>query len=59
VFEGWLTDSEAATIFGRCLPLLDADTDSLRLYPLCGGCQKRILSAGGGGSPEPQEEVVV
>jgi CRISPR-associated endonuclease Cas2 len=48
VFECHFTLPEARLYLGRLAAMLDTETDSLRAYPFCGGCEPAIAWMGRG-----------
>ncbi|MFN7961578.1 MAG: CRISPR-associated endonuclease Cas2 [Thermoanaerobaculia bacterium] len=48
VFEGELDAPVLVQLVKKALPLLDAETDSLRVYRLCGPCAARVDVYGAG-----------
>ncbi len=54
VFECFLTQRELVQLRGQLLALIDVKTDSVRIYRLCGSCERRIEVIGG----EPPREAV-
>lgn len=56
LFECWLTRREFLELRAKLAKHLDAETDSVRFYPLCEGCRKKVVTVGG---EQPEEELVV
>ncbi len=52
VFECWLSHDSAQRLLAEWAPRLDAETDSLRAYPLCVWCRDRVSWHGRGKRPE-------
>jgi CRISPR-associated protein Cas2 len=52
VFECWLDNENAARLLAEFALLLDADTDSVRAYPLCTWCRDRVAWQGRGQRPD-------
>ncbi|HEX4955817.1 MAG TPA: CRISPR-associated endonuclease Cas2 [Thermoanaerobaculia bacterium] len=48
VFEGDLEPAVLARVVKKALPLLDVETDSIRVYRLCGTCAPRVDVYGAG-----------
>ncbi|WP_052888237.1 CRISPR-associated endonuclease Cas2 [Thermogemmatispora carboxidivorans] len=53
VFECFLTRKELVLLRARLAVHLNAREDSVRIYPLCQACVKRVLTVGG---EPPREE---
>jgi CRISPR-associated protein Cas2 len=53
LFEGYLTGKQRIALEARLRKLLNAEQDSLRLYPLCAMDVEKVLTLG---SEPPQEE---
>ncbi len=51
VFEIWAGRDSMRRLRQRARPLMKLDEDSLRCYPLCGGCVARVRWQGPGDSP--------
>jgi CRISPR-associated protein Cas2 len=56
LFECWLTRRELVELRAKLAKHFDAQVDSVRFYPLCGGCQKKVITVGG---ERPREAVAV
>jgi CRISPR-associated protein Cas2 len=56
LFECWLTRREFLELRAKLAKHLDVETDSVRFYPLCVGCRKKVVTVG---SEQPEEETVV
>ncbi len=54
LFECFLTRKEMIELQNRLSKKLDEEADSVRFYPLCQGCLKRVETVG---SAKPREEV--
>lgn len=59
VFEVWLPQGERKTFLRRLERLIDAEKDSVRLYYLCGACQKRVITLGQGQPPQPPGPIII
>lgn len=59
VFEVWLTQAMQRELMGRLEKLIEAEEDSVRLYWLCAGCQKRVITLGQGTPPEPPGVIIL
>lgn len=55
LFEVFLTDKELVLLQNRLNKLIKPEMDSIRFYPLCQGCLKRVETVG---SPAPEEPKV-
>ena len=55
LFELFLTDKQMVALQNRLERLLEPDEDSLRIYPLCEACRKRVETIGS----EPPKETTV
>lgn len=56
LFECWLTRRQLLELQARLLQHLRPDEDSIRFYPLCGGCQPKVITMG---SDQPREAVTL
>lgn len=56
LFECWLTRKELLTLQGKLGKIVDATMDSVRFYPLCEGCQQKVVTVGG---ERPAEEIAL
>jgi CRISPR-associated protein Cas2 len=56
LFECWLTGRQFVELRAKLARHVVASEDSVRFYPLCGGCQKKVITVGG---ERPQESVAV
>lgn len=59
VFEAYLTAAEARRLLAALADLIDPQSDSLRLYPLCAWCQDRHLIVGQGRRSEDPSILVL
>lgn len=55
LFECYLTDKEMVALRGKLDLLLEAREDSVRFYPLCAGCTRKVETVG---SEKPAEATV-
>lgn len=46
VFEGQLSAADLARVEALALQVVDCETDSVRIYVLCGGCAPRVRHLG-------------
>ncbi len=53
LFELFLTDKELVLLQNKLEKVLDSRSDSVRFYPLCGACVKRVETVG---SEPPREK---
>ncbi|MFV9505866.1 MAG: CRISPR-associated endonuclease Cas2 [Oscillochloridaceae bacterium umkhey_bin13] len=56
LFECWLTRRQLIELQAKLEPHLRAERDSVRLYPLCGTCQDRVITIG---SAQPHDPITV
>jgi CRISPR-associated protein Cas2 len=56
LFECWLTRRQFIELRAKLARHLDAATDSVRFYPLCGACQRTVVTVG---SERPADPVTV
>jgi CRISPR-associated protein Cas2 len=56
LFECWLTRKQVVELRGKLAKVLVAEEDHVRLYPLCEGCQGKVVTIGG---EPPADEVVL
>jgi CRISPR-associated protein Cas2 len=56
LFECWLTKRQLLELRAKLGRHLIAERDSVRLYPLCGSCQGKVITVGG---PRPSDPVTV
>ncbi len=54
LFECFLDRLQVVELLDKLEPLVNPDTDSVRLYPLCSKCTKRVDIIGGVAPQEPQ-----
>lgn len=59
VFEAFLTLGEARQIAAKLQPLIDPATDSLRLYPVCVWCERRLTLIGQGRRSSDPDVIVL
>ena len=56
LFELFLSEKERILLISKLQPVLDPQEDSVRFYPLCAACVKRVETIG---SKPPQERKLV
>ena len=56
LFELFLSEKERILLISKLQPVLDPQKDSVRFYPLCAACVKRVETVG---SEPPQERKLV
>lgn len=56
LFECWLTRRQLLELRAKLAPHLCEEQDSIRLYPLCGACQRSVVTIG---SAKPCDPVTV
>jgi CRISPR-associated protein Cas2 len=56
LFELFLSEKERILLISKLQPVLDPQEDSVRFYPLCAACVKRVETIG---SEPPQERKLV
>lgn len=56
LFECWLTRRQYIELRAKLAKHLDADTDSVRFYPLCAACQQNVVTVG---SAQPNDPVTI
>lgn len=56
LFECYLTGKELLTLQHRLEQVLDAETDSVRFYPLCATCASKVNTIG---SEKPREKKTI
>jgi CRISPR-associated protein Cas2 len=56
LFECYLSDKELLLLRAKLDRLLNAEEDSVRLYPLCAGCRPKVITIG---SEKPAEKTVI
>lgn len=54
LFECWLTRKQLIELQAKLARHLVAADDSVRIYALCGACQRRVITVG---SPRPSDPV--
>ena len=54
VFECELSTTQLERLRARLLRLVDHETDSVRIYGLCGGCRLRVDVIGNGTRPDDE-----
>lgn len=54
LFECFLTEKQYLQLRRRLEGYLDAGQDSVRFYPLCQSCQKRVETVGGNPPHDPE-----
>ncbi len=59
VFEGFLSKDAVAELKGKIEKIIDRETDSVRLYPLCRDCEKKVEIMGVGKKIEETEYIVL
>jgi len=59
VFEANLGAEHLAAILGRLRTLIDAEKDSVRIYPLCAACVARVVKLGQGKELDDRKAVIV
>ncbi len=55
IFECWLSDAQLVKLRARLDKLLKESEDSVRVYPLCAGCVRKVETIG---SAKPQEDEI-
>jgi CRISPR-associated protein Cas2 len=58
LFECWLTRRQYIELRAKLARHLDADTDSVRFYPLCGACQHDVVTIGSAHLADPVTVIV-
>lgn len=58
VFECMLSETAVMEIGERLLQIVNTETDSIRFYPLCSACVKRLI-VDGNWSCEPDEGFII
>lgn len=53
LFECWLTRRQLLELQAKLGRLLNEARDRVRLYPLCGACQGKVLTVGGARPGDP------
>lgn len=46
LFECWLTRQQLIELQAKLARHIDAETDSVRFYALCGACQSKVITVG-------------
>lgn len=59
VFEAYLNAAELAGLLKKAEKRMSKDEDSLRVYPLCRACLKRVLTRGRSGLTEAPKVTIV
>ena len=59
VFEGFLSSDELTNITAKLTKVIDSKEDSVRFYPLCEACNKKIDLIGVGIMIEKIEYIIV
>lgn len=59
VFEGYFTPAELERLLKKVDRRFKADEDSLRIYPLCEECRKKIKARGVGQVTQPPKAVIL
>ncbi len=59
VFEAYLTAAELESLLRKAEKRMRKEEDSLRVYPLCRACQKRLLTRGQGKVTEAPKVMIV
>ncbi len=47
LFECWLSRRQLLELQAKLARLLDTQSDSVRCYPLCASCQRKVITVGG------------
>jgi len=55
LFECYLTEKEYLALRGKLDDVLEVDEDTVRFYPLCSACEKKVETIG---SEAPEERTV-
>lgn len=58
LFECWLTRRQFVELRAKLARYVDRRTDSVRFYPLCGGCQGAVVTVGGALPADPVTVIV-
>ncbi len=53
LFECWLSKQQLLELRAKLAPHLDASCDSVRMYPLCSGCQPKVITVGSDAPHDP------
>lgn len=59
VFEGYINAQEIERLVRRLSMVIDRDSDSMRIYPLCESCRAKVTLIGIGKVNEPPDSVVI
>lgn len=59
VFEVWLSDRLRDELEDRLKQVIEAETDSIRLYRLCALCQTRVDTLGIGQTPQAPGVIII
>jgi CRISPR-associated protein Cas2 len=59
VFEGFLSKDAVAELKDKLEKIIDRETDSVRLYPLCKDCEKKVKIMGIGKKVEETEYIIL
>lgn len=54
LFECFLSPTQLTRLKLRILDVIDAEVDSVRLYPLCEACQGKVQTHGSAAPEEPE-----
>jgi CRISPR-associated protein Cas2 len=59
VFEGFFSNESITELREKLLKIIDPKTDSIRLYPLCKECEKKVEIIGIGKKIEETEYIII
>ena len=59
VFEGYLSQCDVTECIAKLDAIIDKDTDSVRVYPLCKKCEEQVTILGTGKKIEQLEYIIV
>ena len=59
VFEVYLEGDELGKMITRLTGLMDEETDSIRIYPLCAACKKEIHVIGHGDVTQLPDVIII
>ena len=59
VFEGYINSQEIERLIRRLSLVIDRDSDSMRIYPLCESCRAKMTLIGVGKVNEPPDSVII
>ncbi len=59
VFEGFLSKESIAEIQSKLSNLINPQTDSVRIYPLCLDCEKKVEIIGNGKKVEETDYIII